>query len=257
MKKLFLIFPLFVGVSLGCVAQGCMAYLNDGVARLKGANGDIPTLIKLEAYFSDVDATCRDEIGNSAALYAAQVREMKSSIWAKERREELRRKEVARELAEKERKELERMRRDSITRIESNLVFIDGYGRLKDGSEYNIVQQITGKLASQGYEFADSLNAAVWAVYIAIDVRNSEYKPQRNVYVASVEPLIVIKNLVSGKVLYRGSGAEFDPKQQDPSKLPQDAEEGRHVEEMGAVRQAFRKTIPRLCPTIENFIKHE
>ena len=235
------------------MAQGCMAYLNDGVARLKEAKSDIPTLNRLEAYFSDVDATCRDEIGNSAALYAAQIREMKSSIWAKERREELRRKEVARELAEKERRELERMRRDSLARVENNLVFIDGYGRLKDGSEIKIVQLVKGELAKEHHlEYAETPETAVWAIYISVDQRKLVFKPKRNIYYASAEPMIVVKNLITGKVLYEGSGAEFDP---DEDLTDHDALEAVNVDEMGAIRSAFRKCIPRISMTVANYIK--
>ena len=254
MKRIITIFSILFAFLVGAHAQGCMAFLNDGVQKMKGAKSDLQALTEFEIYFSNVDAACKDEIGNSAAMYAAQIRGLKASLIERRRKAELHQKEVARQIEEEERKELERLRRDSIARLENNLVYIEGYGRLKNGSEIKIVQLVKGELTKYKIEYAERPEDAVWAVYIAVDERNLRYLPTRNKYFASAEPIVIVKNLITGKVLYEGSALEYEP---DPSKNKGDALEATHIDEMGAISLAFRKTIPRISKTIVNFIKNE
>lgn len=254
MKRSIAIFIVVFTFFIGAQAQGCMAFLNDGVQKMKNAKSDLQTLTELELYFSNVDAACKDEIGNSAAMYATQIRELKASLIERRRRTELQKKEVARKIAEEEQKELERMRRDSIARVKNNLVYVDGYGRLKDGTEIKIVQLIKGYLTKYNIEYAERPEEAVWAVYIAVDERKLKYLPTRNKYFASAEPIVIVRNLITGKELYEGSALEYEP---EPTKNKGDALEATHIDEMGAIRPAFRKTIPRISMTIVNFIKNE
>ena len=65
-------------------------------------------------------------------------------------------------------------------------------------------------------------------------------------------PMMLIKNLVTGEVLYEGSGLEFSENYKG-----EDAKYSLGRDELATIRSAFRKVIDPLSLTISNYILYE
>lgn len=256
MKRIILFLSIISSVVITVQAQGCVSYLEKGKESVKKCGCDEQELLNLEKYFLNIDAACKQEIGNSAALCAEQVKDLRNKLIEARRRADLRRKEEEKRIKDEERRELERIQREQEERIANNLLYIEGYGHLKDDTDYPIVSLIKGNLSKKyKYKYSTNPEKAVWGIYIAIDSRNVH--PLSNhgddYYKAYAVPLMVIKNLVTGEVVYEGSGLEFAE-----NYLGEDATESPATPgELAAIRNAFRKTIDPLGLTISNFIQHE
>lgn len=252
MKKNILLLSILCSINTISNAQGCVSYLETGKEAMRNYERDEEKLLELEKYFMNIDAACKSEIGNSAALCAEQVRVLRNRLLEAQRRAELQRKEKERRLKEEEQKELERIQREREERIANNLIFIEGYGHLKDDTDYPIVSHIKGNLSKRyKYKYSPVAEKAIWGIYIAIDSRNvHEIKDGR--YMAYAVPMMVIKNLISGEIVYEGSGLEFSDDYKG-----EDAKSNLNLDELAAIRGAFRKTIEPLGLTISNYIQHE
>ena len=253
MKRIVLALIMMSSVVITMQAQGCVSYLETGKLAIADSERDEAKLLELEKYFLNIDAACKSEIGNSAALCAEYVRDLRNKLVEARKRAELQRKENEKRLKEEERKELERIKKEREDRIANNLLYIEGYGHLKDDTNYPIVSLIKGNLSKQyKYKYAQSAEKAVWGIYIAIDSRNVRWVENTGQYMAYAVPMMLIKNLVTGEVVYEGSGLEFAEEYKG-----EDAKYSIGIDELATIRSAFRKTIDPLSLTISNFIQHE
>ncbi len=255
MKKFLVILAILSFITVRVDAQGCVSYLEKGKKSVKECGCDEQELLRLEKYFLNIDAACKQEIGNSAALCAEHVRDLRNKLIEAKRRAELRRKEEEKRLKEEECREIERIQREREERIANNLLYIEGYGHLKDDTDYPIVSLIKGNLSRKyKYKYSTSPEKAVWGIYIAIDSRNVHIAENTGNWVAYAVPMMLIKNLITGEVLYEGSGLEFSEDYRG-----EDAKEsvGRSGDELATIRSAFRKTIDPLSLTISNIIQYE
>ena len=117
MKKKILLLLILFSITLVSKAQGCISYFETGKSAIDHYAHDENKLLELEKYFSNIDATCKNEIGNSAALCAEHVRDLRNKLIEAQRSAELRRKEAEKKLQEEERRELERIQREREERI--------------------------------------------------------------------------------------------------------------------------------------------
>lgn len=253
MKKKILLLLILFSITLVSKAQGCISYFETGKSAIANYAHDEKKLLELEKYFLNIDATCKNEIGNSAALCAEHVRDLRNKLIEARRCAELRRKEEEKRLKEEERRELERIQREREERIANNLLYIEGYGLLKDNTNYPIVNLIKGNLSKQyNYKYAQNSEKAVWGIFIAVDSRDVHIVENTGQYMAYAVPMMLIKNLVTGEVLYEGSGLEFSENYKG-----EDAKYSLGRDELATIRSAFRKVIDPLSLTISNYILYE
>ena len=252
MKRIYAIILIIIPFCIEANAQ-CETILNDGIKEYNNAKGSMQKLNQLESFFIDLDANCKDEIGNRAALYAGRIRDLKAQIAYNQKQQELKRKIEAEKRAEEERLELERIQKEQEDRIAQNLICMEGYGHLKEGVDYPIVSLIKGELShTYNYKYTTKPEKAVWVVYIAIDSRNVRKVGNSGNYKAYAVPMIVIKNIIEDEIVYEGSGLEFSDDYRG-----EDAKEANGNDEFAAIRSAFRKTIKPLSLTISNYITYE
>lgn len=257
MRIRYFVIALLCLLSLQIDAQ-CDAVLDAGIKEYNDISGTIQRHIErlnnLELFFTNLDANCKSEIGNRAALYVGRIRDLKAELLSKQKREALQRKIAQDKKAEEERLELERIQREHEQRVSKNLIFVDGYGHLPDGSDIPIVRLIKAELAKYNFKFTSKPEKAVWSIYIAVDGKDARRTNQGD-YMALAIPMMVIENLIEEEEVYDGSGIDesfFD----DPT-IYQDGMYSRGPNESDAIRNAFFQCIKPISETITKTIKYE